>query len=409
MPLPEHPAVANILDHLERVGQKGLRTSVLLEVVKNVQPYPPPIVIVQQLVDAGYARASPAPVTTESLLVITDAGEAALAARKNAGAWISEELTITPRKALTEAGILAFLRSVERGEVTLAPETDPNAVYAGTVSYSASNGWRLAVFNDANVWDYIEWIEANGERVTFEEIEGEMPGVLDYAPSAEVAEAAYEIPRVTTKRASAADDLGADARAFQELHDVLSGKRRLGLDGASSKMLRIILGGGDTDTVITPERFVVHFGPRRQRVPSRYSLRLAPRMMSELLARAAIEAVEGPVVVGLPAGTVPKTTGAFPEWSYDARLIRVVPGTDAVKVIVRGSPEQWTRPLVQPVPKEGILEPRELPEWAPSEVAYTELATDLSCPRCGTAARRYRQIRGALVCLSCGRSLQHGG
>ncbi len=185
--------------------------------------------------------------------------------------------------------------------------------------------------------------------------------------------------------------------------------RMLALDFAIvANPSRIMLGGGDTDTVITPERFVVHFGPQKQRLPSRYFRRLSPRMMSALLERAAIDAIAGPVVIGLPASTVPKMTGVFPEWSYEAKLVWVVAEADVVKVIVRKSPERWTVPFVQAVPKEGPLALGELPEWAPSEV-YLEFVASLPCPRCGTPATRYRQIRDALVCLECGRSFEHTG
>jgi hypothetical protein len=218
---------------------------------------------------------------------------------------------------------------------------------------------------------------------------------------------ACRIPRVTTKRPAEPENLDADKRAFQQLHEVLSGKRRLGLDGASSKMLRIVLGGRDTDTVITPETFVVQFGPKKQRLPSRYFRRLSPRMMSELLGRASINAVEGPLVVGLPAGNVPKAIGAFPEWSYDAKLVWIVPGADAVRVMVRKSSERWRQPFAQPIPTEGAFVLRELPEWAPAEIVFRDFAAPFPCPRCGTSASRYREIRGAFVCLHCGRSFEH--
>lgn len=90
MPLPDHPAVVNVLDHLRGAGQNGLRASFLMELLDGVQPYPPPIVVLRQIVDAGYATASPAPATIESILVITEEGEAELAAAKNAGAWICQ-------------------------------------------------------------------------------------------------------------------------------------------------------------------------------------------------------------------------------------------------------------------------------------------------------------------------------
>jgi hypothetical protein len=82
-----------------------------------------------------------------------------------------------------------------------------------------------------------------------------------------------------------AEDLAADARAFDELEKVLDGKRRTRLDDRSSKMLRVLL-SGDTDAEITSAQFTVHFGPQRRRKPSTYFRRLAASALSELLARA---------------------------------------------------------------------------------------------------------------------------
>jgi hypothetical protein len=259
----------NVLDHLRVAGPKGLRASLLIELVDQVQPYPPAIVLLRQLVDGGYISAVPAPIVADSVVVLTDDGDAQLAAAKSAGAWLCRGVTVTRRTVLTEAGLLEFLKAIEHGDVTLNPDIDPNEVYAGVVPYAASNGWHIAIFNDCNVWDYIEWVEAGGERVTYEHIIREMPEIQGYRPSRETAERAYKIPRVTTKRPADPENLDADDRAFAQLHEVLEGRRRLRLDGASSKMLRLIL-GGNTDTVITPERFVVHFGAQKQRLPSRY-------------------------------------------------------------------------------------------------------------------------------------------
>jgi hypothetical protein len=82
---------------------------------------------------------------------------------------------------LSEKAIRDFLRAIERGDVTLRPEVDPQEVYAGTVAYQASNGWRIAVFNDANEWDYIEQIvAADGRSVDFADSD-ELPVLEDYA------------------------------------------------------------------------------------------------------------------------------------------------------------------------------------------------------------------------------------
>ena len=51
--LPDQPAVVNVLDHLGRAGQNGLRASFLVELLDSVKPYPPPIVVLRQIVDGG--------------------------------------------------------------------------------------------------------------------------------------------------------------------------------------------------------------------------------------------------------------------------------------------------------------------------------------------------------------------
>ena len=64
--------------------------------------------------------------------------------------------------------ILDFLKRIENGDVTLTPRDEPQAVFAGTVEYDADNSWSIGVFNDANQWDYIEWIATDGgERLEF--------------------------------------------------------------------------------------------------------------------------------------------------------------------------------------------------------------------------------------------------
>jgi hypothetical protein len=114
-----------------------------------------------------------------------------------------------------------------------------------------------------------------------------------------------------------------------------------------------------------------------------------------------------PLVIGLPAGEVSRMPGAFPQWSYEPKLVWIVPADESVKIIVRASPERWQVPFVQAVPADGPLVLRELPDWAPPERVYKEFATPVPCINCGTASTRYRAIRGALVCTKCRRSFDH--
>jgi hypothetical protein len=203
-----------------------------------------------------------------------------------------------------------------------------------------------------------------------------------------------------------ADDLDVDVRAFDRLREVLEGRWRPRLDGTSSKTLRVVLGAREADASITPERFIIHFGAQKQRSPSSYYRRLAPGVVSEILERASIDSVAGPLVIGLPAGEVP-SMGTFFEWAYGPKLVWIVPAERSVKVVVRASPERWRAPFTRPVPGEGPLALRELPEWAPKEPAYRDFAPPLSCPRCGAPSTRYRSLEDALVCGACGRSFEH--
>jgi len=44
-----------------------------------------------------------------------------------------------------EVELSQFLKAVEDGSVSLTPEQEPQEVYAGNVSYIASNGWRMPI------------------------------------------------------------------------------------------------------------------------------------------------------------------------------------------------------------------------------------------------------------------------
>lgn len=95
---------------------------------------------------------------------------------------------------IIEHDLLAFLKKIESGEINLVPKSEPQEVYAGVVEYDADNGWSIAVFNDANEWDYIEWIKTNkGELIQFDDLE-KMPALRDYEPSTDAAWLRYGIP-----------------------------------------------------------------------------------------------------------------------------------------------------------------------------------------------------------------------
>jgi hypothetical protein len=51
-----------------------------------------------------------------------------------------------PTPASAEIELIQFLKAVEDGSVSLTPELEPQDVYAGNVSYTASNSWRIVVY-----------------------------------------------------------------------------------------------------------------------------------------------------------------------------------------------------------------------------------------------------------------------
>ncbi|MBL8261968.1 MAG: hypothetical protein JNM58_06035 [Xanthomonadaceae bacterium] len=106
---------------------------------------------------------------------------------------VNEEMC--EESTISKEEILAFLHAIESGDVVLTARVEPQFVYAGIVLYDASNGWQIAVFNDANAWDYIEWIvAADGRRLDFEGISEEDGAPVSYTPSDEVAWRRYGIP-----------------------------------------------------------------------------------------------------------------------------------------------------------------------------------------------------------------------
>ena len=96
---------------------------------------------------------------------------------------------------IQEEELLEFLKAIEEETVSLQPESIPQDIYAGNVSYKASNGWRITIFNDCNEWDYVEKVvAADGRSLGFHEIDDGMPIAREYMPDDEVAWNRYGIP-----------------------------------------------------------------------------------------------------------------------------------------------------------------------------------------------------------------------
>jgi hypothetical protein len=97
---------------------------------------------------------------------------------------------------IPEEELLEFLKAIEAGTILLQPEECiPQDIYAGNVPYTASNGWRITIFNDCNEWDYVDHVIApDGRSLSFDEIDNFMSVAREYTPDIEVAWSRYGIP-----------------------------------------------------------------------------------------------------------------------------------------------------------------------------------------------------------------------
>lgn len=204
---------------------------------------------------------------------------------------------------------------------------------------------------------------------------------------------------MTTDRRGLYDE--PDADPFERVHEVLAGRLRVPLGPRTVVFFYPLFFAGSNDAVVTRERFTVQFGPPKPRRPQRYHLDAAPSIVSEVLARAGVEAVCEPRVLGLPPAEV--SVAGLRTWPYESKLVWVVPGAEVVKLVVRPSAEPLLQPFDEPIPADGPLALRELPEWTP-RIDYRELAAPLACPNCNAEASRYREAHGRLVCSRCARS-----
>jgi hypothetical protein len=94
-----------------------------------------------------------------------------------------------------------FLRAIESGEILLTTPRSPMEVYSGNMTYRASNGWEIVIFNDSGEWDYVDSIStADGRVYRFEDMDGDYLELEDYEPPEEVIEQRYGFQRQPGRR-----------------------------------------------------------------------------------------------------------------------------------------------------------------------------------------------------------------
>ncbi|MCB9704848.1 MAG: hypothetical protein H6711_23435 [Myxococcales bacterium] len=113
------------------------------------------------------------------------------------------------RLTLDEA--IEFLQAIEAGAVTLRTPVSPQRIFAGDVTYAASNGWTLVVYVDANEWDYVARVVSDDGRTLSREDAAIL--INRYTASDEVAWARYRIPGYRRRRC---EGCGRDIKQSRE-------------------------------------------------------------------------------------------------------------------------------------------------------------------------------------------------
>lgn len=71
--------------------------------------------------------------------------------------WGSNPPSATMNQQIPADELLAELQAIENGDITIKPTgRTADETYCGDVTYRASNGWTIVVFNDCNCWDYLD-------------------------------------------------------------------------------------------------------------------------------------------------------------------------------------------------------------------------------------------------------------
>jgi hypothetical protein len=180
---------------------------------------------------------------------------------------------------------------------------------------------------------------------------------------------------------------------FAAVERVLRGER-LPLDHAGSKMLMFILRDpSGCDATIDRHRFEIRYDWHPTTHP--YALSVAPVVVSELLALAAVQGATTRVRARVRPRVIARI-GMFPAWQFGRRLLWLDATDRTVTFSVRDAALGLSLDdAVAPIPEPIGLAP------------FVDFDPSLPCPHCHEHATRYRQLSdGSLVCQACGRSFR---
>jgi hypothetical protein len=248
---------------------------------------------------------------------------------------------------LTEAEVLAFLRAVENGEVSLECAAEP-AKISGVIRYRASNGWNVELHADGGEWGRLERIGAATREVSWEDIEADMPDVATYMPSSDVAWRCYGLPGYMERakeRWSGAPRPRSERPVdpYELVQAVLRGDARPELDDASAEALATVL-TDETNSFVRKNEFVSFVGERSHSERTLHAMTAAPAVLGEILRRAEVDGpIEDSVVLGIPGFSLGARTVAN-------RMVWLVPLRNGIEIIVRPGPGTLSAPFTRSLP-----------------------------------------------------------
>jgi hypothetical protein len=127
--------------------------------------------------------------------------------------------------------------------------------------------------------------------------------------------------------------------------------------------------------------------------------------LSDVLQRASAPAVTEALVIGLPSGIV-GIAEDFPAWSFDPKLVWIVPDTDSVKLMIRADVlGRQTRQTVRATAlSSGCAAAIAARQVDAHLTRHVDFHAPLTCPWFGGSSTRYREVRDGLICPRCARS-----